>query len=108
MTVTDTEWSTHEKKIAREVFDKAYMREIAALLEEVRQRAGAIAELEEMWKFHDFLSARRHELDGKYDYRYSDLIFLFARLLKEGWLQLEELEGLDPDKLTKVAVLARI
>lgn len=108
MTVTDLEWSSHEHKIAREVFEKAYRREIAALLEEVRQRAGKLAQIEEMWKFHDFLSARRHDLDGKYDYRDSELIFLFARLVKEGWLQLEELDGLNPDKLTKVAVLARM
>jgi hypothetical protein len=57
---------------------------------------------------HDFLSARRHEIDGKYDYRYSVLIFVFAGLVKEGWLNIDELEGLQKDKLTKVAALARM
>lgn len=108
MTISDIEWSTNEQQIAQDVFEKAYRREISALIEEVRQRAGAIAELDEIWRLHDFLSARRHELDGKYDYRYSVLIFVFSRLIKEGWLHLEELEGLEADKLTKVAALARM
>ncbi|RMG08050.1 MAG: hypothetical protein D6728_15430 [Cyanobacteria bacterium J055] len=108
MTVSDTEWSTNEQRIAREVLDKAYMREVSALIGEVRQRSGSISELDEVWKLHDFLSARRHEIDGKYDYRYSVLIFVFARLIEEGWLHLEELEGLAPDKLTKLAALSRM
>jgi hypothetical protein len=108
MAVSDIEWSKTEQEIARSVFEKAYSREVSALIEEVRERAIAIAQLDEVWHFHDFLSARRHELDGKYDYRYSALIFVFARLLKEGWLQLDELDGLDADKLTKVAALARM
>jgi Photoprotection regulator fluorescence recovery protein len=108
MTVSDTEWSKQEQEIAQKVFEKAYMRETSALIEEVRQRAGAIAELDEIWRLHDFLSARRHDLDGKYDYRYSVLIFVFARLIEEGWLHLEDLEGLDTDKLTKVSALARM
>jgi Photoprotection regulator fluorescence recovery protein len=108
MTISETEWSKKEQEIAKKVFDRAYRRETSALIEEVRDRARAIAELDEIWHFHDFLSARRHDLDGKYDYRYSVLIFVFARLIKEGWLHLEELDGLDTDKLTKVAALARI
>jgi Photoprotection regulator fluorescence recovery protein len=108
MTVSDIEWSKKEQELAQKVFKKAYLRETGALIEEVRQRAGAIAELDQIWRLHDFLSARRHDLDGKYDDRYSGLLFVFSRLIKEGWLNLEELEGLDTDKLTKVAALARM
>ncbi|NJM74095.1 MAG: hypothetical protein HC862_30640, partial [Scytonema sp. RU_4_4] len=53
----------------------------------------------DLWRLHDFLSARRHEVEGKYDYQYSVLLFVFAGLVKEGWLHLTELEGLDKDKL---------
>lgn len=108
MQVSEAEWSTTEQKVAQEAFDKAYKREIDALIQEVRQQASAIAEIEDMWNLHDFLSARRHEVDGKYDYRYSMLIFIFARLVKEGWLHLKELEGLDKSKITKIAALSRM
>jgi hypothetical protein len=106
--VTEVDWSEIEKKVAKEAFDRAYQREINALLQEVRQRASTILELSDMWQLHDFLSARRHDIDGKYDYKYSVLIFVFAGLMKEGWLHIHELEGLEKDKLTKIAALARM
>jgi hypothetical protein len=108
MQVSDSNWSKTEKQIAQTAFEKAYEREIQALILEVQESAGAIAEISDVWKLHDFLSARRHDIDGKYDYRYSMLIFVFARLIQEGWLHLHELEGLAPDKLTKVKALTRM
>lgn len=108
MRVSEIEWSTAEKKVAQAAFEKAYKRQIDALIEDVRAKASAIAGLDDVWRLHDLLSAKRHEIDGKYDYRYSVLIFVFAGLVKEGWLQLDELEGLDRGKLTKIAALARM
>lgn len=106
--MNDVGWSKAEKEIAREAFEKAYEREINTLIREVREQASTIATPDDMWCLHDFLSARRHELDGKYDYRYSVLVFVFSRLVREGWLHLDELIGLDADKLTKIAALARM
>lgn len=106
--MNDVDWSKTEKKIAHEAFEKAYEREIIALINEVREQASTIATPDDMWRLHDFLSARRHDLDGKYDYRYSVLVFVFSRLVREGWLHLAELNGLDADKLTKIAALARM
>jgi hypothetical protein len=101
-------WSNIEENVAKEAFDKAYQREIATLIEEVRAKASNLAEINDMWILHDFLSARRHDIDGKYEYRNSVLIFVFSRLVKEGWLNINELEGLDKDKLAKIAALARM
>ena len=98
-------WSKTEKEIAQQAFNKAYEREVQALVQKVRENAGAIATLDDLWRLHDFLSARRHDLDGKYDYRYSVLIFVFAQLVREGWLGLEELEGLKPEKLAKIKAI---
>jgi hypothetical protein len=108
MPVSEAKWTDLEKKIARTAFDKAYKREVEALLKQVREEAGTIAEVDDLWRLHDFLSAKRHEMEGKYDYHYSALIFIFAGLLKDGWLQISDLEGLDQDKLAKVAALARM
>ncbi|BAY18648.1 hypothetical protein NIES21_44960 [Anabaenopsis circularis NIES-21] len=108
MQVSEIEWSKTEEEIAKQAFDKAYQREIEAVIQEVRQRSSMMTRADEMWQLHDFLSARRHEIDGKYDYKYSVLIFVFARLIKEGWLHLDELQGLEKDKLTKVAVMTRM
>jgi hypothetical protein len=106
--LTNIQWSQTEEQVAKNAFEKAHAREIAALLKDVRERVEVISGVEEVWQLHDFLSARRHEIDGKYDYQYSALIFLFAQLIKEGWLRSDELEGLEPEKRTKIAALSRM
>ncbi len=108
MQVTDTEWSHIEQNIAQVAFDKAYDREINALIKEINEKASVISQIEDIWGLHDYLSARRHDIDGKYDYRYSVLVFVFARLVKEGWLQIDDLEGLEASKLKKVTALSRM
>lgn len=79
-------WSLQEQEIAQRVFDLAYEREITDLLQTVSAQAGAITEAKDVWRLNDFLNAKRHEVDGKYDFRYPYLIVVFARLVKEGWL----------------------
>lgn len=108
MQVSEIQWSETEKKIARSAFDRAYQREIEALIREVTERASTVSNQQDVWQLHDFLSARRHGIDGKYDYRYSGLIFVFAQLVKEKWLSIEELTGLEADKLAKISALVRM
>lgn len=108
MQVSEAEWTDSEKKIARSAFDNAYEREIEALLKQVQEQASTVADLDNLWQLHDFLSAKRYEVEGKYDFQYSVLLFVFAGLIKDGWLHLDELEGLDKDKLSKVIVLSRM
>ncbi|MDJ0725947.1 MAG: hypothetical protein QNJ38_12615 [Prochloraceae cyanobacterium] len=106
--MSDLKWTETEQKIASEALQKAYEREMDSLIKEVRHQASSLEKLDDIWHLHDFLSARRHEIDGKYDFRDSVLIFVFARLVKEGWLDLDRLDGLDRDKITKISALARM
>lgn len=108
MKVSKIEWSKTEETVAKSAFDKAYTREINTLISEVRTKAGHVVLLDDIWQLHDYLSAKRHEIDGKYDYSDSARIFVFAQLVKEGWLSLNELEGLDKEKLSKVAALTHM
>ena len=100
------EWSKSEKTIARRAFDLAFERECAALVDEVRHMANRMTSPDDVWELHDFLRAKRKEIDEKYDYRYSVLIFVFARLLGEGWLEESELAGLSDDKLAKIQLIS--
>jgi Photoprotection regulator fluorescence recovery protein len=106
MQVTEIDWTETEQEIAQQAFDRAYERETKALVEHIRQGVSEVKRLDDIWSLHDFLSARRHDLDGKYDYRFSVLIFVFASLLKEGWLSLDDLNGLTVDKIAKIKSLA--
>ena len=106
--MSNIEWSTVEQTAAQKAFSAAYDREVNALIQKVRNQSGAITTLDDIWQLHDFLSARRHDMDGKYDYTHSSLIFVFAQLIKEGWLHLTELQELQSDKLAKIAALTRM
>ncbi|MDX2256079.1 MAG: hypothetical protein NW214_11230 [Pseudanabaenaceae cyanobacterium bins.39] len=108
MQVINSEWTKTEEEIARQAFDIAYKREIAAIIDTVRQRVNNLSEIDEMWRLHDFLSVKRHEIDGRYDYRLPMLVFVFAGLVKDGWLSISELEGLNADKIAKIMALSRM
>ena len=95
-------WSRSEKAVARRAYDQAYDRELAALVNEVRRLAKQITEPGHIWALHDFLTQKRKEIDSKYDYRYSQLVFVFARLIRDGWLSEEELEGLGEEKRARI------
>ncbi len=105
---SQTKWSETEEKIAKQALKKAYERETSALIAHVRDRASSLTKLEDLWYVHDFLSTKRHEIDGKYAYNDSTIVFDFALLVKEGWLHLDELKGLKPEMLSKISALARM
>lgn len=108
MHTSELQWSSEEKALAKAAIAAAYSREIRGLVQVVRDRASSLNSMDDLWQLHDFLSARRHELDGKYDDRESALLFVFSSLVKEGWLSLDELEGLDAAKLSKITALTRM
>lgn len=100
------QWTKSEKAIARRAFEQAYQRECSALGNEVRRMANSIADPGGIWRLHDFLTRQRRAIDEKYDYRYSVLLFVFARLIGEGWLNEADLAGLSEDKLDRIRSLA--
>ncbi len=94
-----------EKKIARKAFEKAYQRECSDLIEKIHTKAGQSTEPDNIWRFHDFLTEKRDEIDEKYDYRYSVLILVFARLINDKWLDLDDLKGLAENKIDRIESL---
>lgn len=103
---TEPKWSPSEKSIARKVFDRALEREFDAITEEVKQRAQRIKARSELWELEDYLTQSRKEIDRKYDYRYSVLPLVFAQLVREGRIRIEELDGISEDKLTYIRLSA--
>ncbi|MDP2156207.1 MAG: hypothetical protein Q8K68_00680 [Nitrospirota bacterium] len=101
----DFKWSQTEKKIAREAFDKAYQRECDVIIAKLKKMIKTTKKPDDIWRICDYLTEQRDRTDEKYDYRYSVLIFVFARLIKEGWLTEADLEGIGKDKIEKVQFL---
>jgi hypothetical protein len=106
--VSNLDWTAEEETIAQTAIKNAYDRETQALIQAINQEASQIKEIKEVWQLHDYLSAKRHQIDGKYDSRTAVLLFVFADLIKEGWLHSEDLQGLAQDKLAKIFSLAKM
>jgi hypothetical protein len=104
----DLKWSDSEKKIARRAFDAAIQREHAAVMSRFKELAASASTPQEMWDVEDYLTKQRRQIDAKYDYRYSQLIFVFGRLLREQWVKEEELEGLSEEKLVYIRRIAEL
>jgi hypothetical protein len=98
-------WTKSEKSIARRAFELAIERELNAFIEEVRDNANKVKDSDDVWRLNDFLTKKRREIDEKYDYRYSVIVYVFARLIHEGWITIEDLAGLGEDKLRPIRIM---
>jgi hypothetical protein len=99
MNLRDLHWSPAEKKFARRAFDQALKLALARAMADFKARATAVATPSAMWDIEDHLRLKRHEIDAMFDYRYSQLILVFARLIREGYLDESSLAGLSEEKL---------
>jgi len=95
----DLKWSAAEKVIARKAFNLALERELQAVILEAKSKAAKIQEPSGLWELEQYLTQRRQEIDRMYDYRYSVLPLVLAKLLSRGRLVEEELYGLSEDQL---------
>jgi hypothetical protein len=100
-------WSRSEKAIAHKAFDAALERELQEVIREAKQKADQIKEPADLWDLEHYLTLRRKEIDRKYDYRYSQLDLVFGRLLREKWIDEEDLCGLGEDKLRAIRSCAK-
>ena len=98
----EMKWSADERKIARRAFDLAYRRQCAAVAEKARGMLARVSDPDGLWKVHDYLSRERKRVDETYDYRYSVLISILARLLDLRWLSGTDLAGLAHDKTGEI------
>jgi hypothetical protein len=98
MVLHDLKWSSSEKRVAREAFDLALESALAKVMAEFKRRAAASATPSDLWEIEDYLRRQRREIDETFDYRYSQLLLVFARLIHEGHLDESRLAGLSEEK----------
>ena len=95
----DLRWSPAEKKIARRAYEAALDRALAKTMAAFKAKAAAAATPSDMWDVEDYLRRERREIDRTFDYRYSQLLFVFTLLIHEGHLEEAELSGLSEEKI---------
>jgi hypothetical protein len=100
-------WTETEQAVAREAFDLAYNRAVQKLVAEVRAKADELDSADTVWQLHDYLSIERHTIEGRFDFRLDGILFVFASLVKDSLLQIDELNGLEAEKLAKIVAMSR-
>jgi hypothetical protein len=46
-------------------------------------------------------------MEGRFDFRLDGILFVFASLVKDSLLQMDELVGLDAEKLAKISAMSQ-
>src|SRR3990172_3037292 len=95
-------WTQSEKVIARRVYNRAYERECINIYNKVKEMLSQMKDPKDIWKIEDYLDEERTNVDGKYDYRYSVLVMVFGRLMREGLIEETDLQGLEPEKIARI------
>ena len=106
MNLREMKWSKTEKEAARWAFEGAYRKECGAIAAKIKEMTATASEPEDIWRIHDLLTKERRQTDEKYDYRYSMLLFVFARFLNEGWIAETDIQGMADDKIEALRYLA--
>jgi steroid 5-alpha reductase family enzyme len=104
----DFTWSPKEKQVARSVFEHAALAEETELLNRFKAEAAELKTLEELWGLQYAIREAERAYQQKFDYRYSQLIIVFGRLLREKRITLEDLRGLKEDKIEYIKGVASL
>ena len=99
-------WTPQEQDVARNAFDTAQDRAISTLIGKVQRHASGLSSVESIWQLHDFLSTQRFDMEGRFDFRLEGILFVFAGFVKDGLLDLQDLQGLDMEKLAKIKAMS--
>jgi hypothetical protein len=100
--IDEPTWSAAEKKTARRAFDQAFQRKCADVAAQVKKMIASASSPSDLWQIHDYLSEERRTVDRTFDYRYSVLLLVFSKMLRDGWLTEADLTGLREDKIEKI------
>ncbi|SRR5216683_8258083 len=101
-------WTAIEKKTARRAFDKAFERHCATISAEARRMLESATAPSDIWRVQEYLSEHRKTVDRIYQYRYSDLLLVFSRLMRDGWLAEADLAGLQQEKIARIKLSASL
>jgi hypothetical protein len=104
----DLKWSEREKKIACHVFEAALQQELVEVMAMFKEMAAHAEKPEDIWAIEEWLGQRRRNIDTKYDFRYSQLIMVFGKLVREDQITEQQLEGLAEEKLAFIVRIATL
>jgi hypothetical protein len=103
----DISWSASERKIARKLFESSVRKEYDEVISTFKEKANKVEEPTDLWEIKKFLDETSERIKVKYDFRYSQLLFVFGLLYKEGRITKEELNELTEEKQNEIKRIAK-
>ncbi len=101
-------WSANEKQLARTVFERAALEEERELLEYFKRKSATLKNMEGLRSLLHEMQETERRYQEKFDFRYSQLIILFGRLVREGRIGIEVFNGFSQEKLEFIEKIASL
>lgn len=98
----DFKWSPAERKLARAAYERALENQLRAVIDQTKQRANRISQPKDLWALETWLTDQRRDINQTFDYRYSVLPIVFAKLICRGLLTEKDLCGLEQQKIDRI------
>jgi hypothetical protein len=101
-------WPKSEKILAQKILGVALNREMLEIRKRISKTVTDYKEHEDIWKLHKYLSDKKKEMDSKYELKYSQMILVFGRMIREGYLREDDFNGLSESKIKAVKEISVI
>ena len=101
-----TDWTPEEQTVARHAFELGKHRSITALIATLQAESSKLESAESVWRLHDFLSTERYQYEGRAEFDEGNVLFVLADMIKQQLIALDNLQGLDQMKLSKIKAMS--
>jgi hypothetical protein len=104
--MTQVDWPATETEIARKAFHKRNERAVTVLIGVIQTKSQSLNPLESVCSLHDYLSTERYEIEGRMEFNYDTILFSLAEMMKRNLIEVTDLQGLDPKKVSKIKAMS--
>ena len=101
-----TDWTLEEQTVARHAFELGKNRSITALINTLQEQSSQLDSAESVWKLHDYLSTERYQYEGRSEFEEGNVLFVLADMIKQKLIAMDDLQGLDQKKVSKIKAMS--
>ena len=101
-----TDWTSEEQTVARTAFELGKQRSIMALITTLQEQSSKLETLESVGKLHGHRSTERYLYEGRAEFDEGNVLFVLADMIKQRLIAMDDLQGLDQTKVSKVKAMS--
>ena len=101
-----TDWTSEEQTVARTAFELGKQRSITDLITTLQEQSSTLDTPESVWKLHYHLITEHSLYEGRAEFDEGNVLFVLADMIKQRLIALDDLQGLDQTKVSKVKAMS--